>query len=244
MTTASVSDDFYRVLFSRRDVRGQFLPDPVAPDALARILLAAHHAPSVGLSQPWNFILVRDPAVKDKVYNAFSQAREQEAALFSGERRALYNKLRLEGIREAPINLCVTCDRSRGGPVVLGRSRQPNTDLYSTVCAVQNLWLAARAEGLGVGWVSIVDAAELAALLGLPDHVVPVAYLCLGQVAWFHQQPELEVNGWGQRLPVEELIFNDGWGQKDAAEPALEALTALEDWPFSVSNQSATSQPE
>lgn len=229
------TDDFYRILFSRRDVRGQFLPDPVAPDALARVLLAAHHAPSVGLSQPWNFILVRDPLVKARVHGAFSRAREREAALFSGERRALYDSLRLEGIREAPLNLCVTCDRTRGGPVVLGRTRQADTDLYSTVCAVQNLWLAARAEGLGVGWVSIVDGTELAAILGLPDNVVPVAYLCLGHVAWFHSQPELEVKGWGRRRPLEELVFSDGWGKSDATDPVLDALAALEGWPASTS---------
>ena len=231
MSASQPLRDFYQVLFGRRDVRGQFLPDPVDPQALARILLAAHHAPSVGLSQPWNFILVRDPGVKARVHDAFNLAREQEAAQFDGERQAAYRELKLAGILDAPINLCVTCDRERGGPVVLGRTRQPDTDLYSTVCAVQNLWLAARAEGLGVGWVSIIDPALLAAILELPDGVVPVAYLCLGHVAWFHDRPELEVKGWERRLPLEELVFSDSWGRRDKAEPLLDALAALQGWP-------------
>ncbi len=235
--------DFYRVLFSRRDVRGQFLPDPVDPAALARILLAAHHAPSVGLSQPWNFILVRDRAVRTRVHQAFCEARAGEEALFEGKHRAAYRDLKLEGILDAPLNICVTCDRGRDGPVVLGRTRQPDTDLYSSACAVQNLWLAARAEGLGVGWVSIVEPARLVDILGLPEQVVPLAYLCIGHVAWFHERPELEVKGWRRRLPVADLVFGDTWGQSDGDDDLRAALAALADWPASAVAESSSWPP-
>ena len=158
---ASERDAVYRAIHERRDVRGQFRPDPIAPEVLRRILEAAHAAPSVGLSQPWDFLLVRSAEVKSRVRAAFERADAEAQARFEGERRRLYSELKLQGIAEAPLNLLVTCDRERGGPVVLGRTHQLDTDLYSTVCAVQNLWLAARAEGIGVGWVSIFHDADL-----------------------------------------------------------------------------------
>ncbi|MBK3735568.1 5,6-dimethylbenzimidazole synthase [Azospirillum brasilense] len=206
-------DALYKAIFSRRDVRGQFAPDPVPEEVLTRVLTAAHHAPSVGFMQPWNFIIVQDPAVKARVHADFSQANEEAAALFTGERKALYCRLKLEGIREAPVNLCITCDRERSGPVVLGRTHIPTMDLYSCVCAVQNLWLAARAEGLGVGWVSILHEDKLREALGIPERIVPVAYLCLGYVSHFHETPELEKAGWRSRLPLEDLVFRDRWGE-------------------------------
>ena len=207
-------DALYKAIFTRRDVRGQFAPDPVPEEVLTRILTAAHHAPSVGFMQPWNFIVVRDPAVKARVHADFAQANEEAKAQFEGERKALYSRLKLEGIREAPINLCITCDRERSGPVVLGRTHIPTMDLYSRVCAVQNLWLAARAEGLGVGWVSILHEDKLREALGIPERIVPIAYLCLGYVSHFHQSPELEKAGWRNRLPLEELVFQDRWGER------------------------------
>jgi 5,6-dimethylbenzimidazole synthase len=203
----------YRAIFERRDCR-RFLPDPL-PDALvARLLAAAHHAPSVGFMQPWNFLLIRAPEVRRRVKAAFDRANAAAAAQFPGERGAFYRRLKLEGILEAPLNLCVTCDRSRHGPVVLGRTAQPEMDLYSTVCAVENLWLAARAEGVGVGWVSIIDPAELRSILALPEPVVPVAYLCLGRVAEFAPAPELERVGWLDRLDWHSLVFEDVWGRR------------------------------
>lgn len=201
----------YRNIFSRRDVRGQFLPDPVPDEVLARILQAAHHAPSVGYMQPWNFLLIRAAEAKAKVHGLFETANQEAATMFSGEQRQLYSRLKLQGILEAPINLCITCDRTRGGPVVLGRTHIQSMDVYSSVCAVQNLWLAARAEGLGVGWVSIFDESRLQSTLGIPEHVVPVAYLCIGYVSHFLAQPELETLGWRQRLPLEELVYFDQW---------------------------------
>ena len=202
----------YRAIFQRRDVRGQFLPDPIGDDVLARLLQAAHAAPSVGLMQPWTFILIRSPEVRAEIRAAFAQANDEARAMFPAERQALYSELKLEGITESPLNLCITCDRARGGAVVLGRTHDRDTDLYSTVCAVQNLWLAARAEGIGVGWVSIFRDTDLRRILRLPDHVVPVAYLCLGHVRELYDQPELQARGWAARKPLEEMIFFDAWG--------------------------------
>ncbi|TJZ87704.1 5,6-dimethylbenzimidazole synthase [Paracoccus hibiscisoli] len=201
----------YRAIRQRRDVRGQFRPDPVDPATLRRLLQAAHDAPSVGLSQPWNFILIRDPGTRQRLHDAFQTANAQAATRFP-DRKALYSSLKLQGILEAPVNLCITCDRTRGGPHVLGRTHDAATDLYSTACAVQNLWLAARAEGIGVGWVSIFDLDDLSRILALPDHVVPVAYLCIGHVTELYQQPELQARGWADRLPLDDLIFQDAWG--------------------------------
>lgn len=206
----------YKAIFSRRDVRGQFSPDPVPEDALRRILTAAHHAPSVGFMQPWNFLVITDPAVKATIHADFAKANEEAAAMFEGERRGLYSRLKLEGIREAPVNLCVTCDRERSGPVVLGRTHMPTMDLYSCVCAVQNLWLAARAEGFGVGWVSILHEEALKTTLGIPDRIVPIAYLCLGRVSHFEPVPELETKGWRRRLDLDELVFRDRWGNAES----------------------------
>ena len=201
----------YRAIFTRRDVRSQFLKDAVPHDVLAKVLTAAHHAPSVGFMQPWNFLLIEAPDVKRQVRAAFQTANAEAAAMFPDEKRALYQSLKLEGITQAPVNLCVTCDRERGGPVVLGRTHNRDTDLYSTVCAVQNLWLAARAEGLGIGWVSIINNSDLSQILELPDHVVPVAYLCLGWVAELHATPELEAKGWRNRVDLKSLVFQDRW---------------------------------
>lgn len=213
----------YRAIHERRDVRGQFLPDPIDEAVLWRILAAAHAAPSVGLMQPWNFLLIRDAALRQSIRAAFDAANAEAAPMFDAPRRPLYSQLKLQGIAEAPLNICVTCDRSRGGPVVLGRTHDRDTDLHSTVCAVQNLWLAARAEGIGVGWVSIFRAGDLGRLLRLPCHVVPVAYLCLGHVDQLYSGPELEARGWASRRPLEEMVFTDTWeggGGADRAAPA------------------------
>ncbi|CAM3352802.1 5,6-dimethylbenzimidazole synthase [Paracoccus nototheniae] len=206
----------YRAIRLRRDVRGQFRPDPIDPATLRRLLQAAHAAPSVGLSQPWNFILIRAPATRQRLHEAFQSANAEAAGRFP-DRKALYSSLKLEGILESPLNLCITCDRSRGGAQVLGRTHDAATDLYSTACAVQNLWLAARAEGIGVGWVSIFRPDDLRAILRLPDHVVPVAYLCLGHVTELYPEPELQAKGWGQRLPLDDLIFEDSWNSPPTA---------------------------
>jgi 5,6-dimethylbenzimidazole synthase len=201
----------YRAIHERRDVRSQFLPDPIAADVLARLLQAAHHAPSVGFMQPWDFIVIDNIDVKRAVKMLYDDANAAAANNYSDERAAQYRRLKLEGIVDSPINLCITCDRQRGGPHVLGRNTMLETDLFSTCLAVQNLWLAARAEGIGVGWVSIIDPARLARTLKLPAQVYPVAYLCLGYVSEFLPKPELEIAGWRSRLPLEQLLHGNTW---------------------------------
>ncbi len=204
----------YKAIRLRRDIRRQFEGTPISRDALARILSAAHHAGSVGFMQPWDFILIEDRATREQVLQSFLRERDRSAKFYEDARRDLYLSLKLEGILESAMNVCVTCDRTRGGPHVLGRSSILETDLYSTCCAVQNLWLAGRAEGVGVGWVSILDPNELARILGLPDHVVPVAYLCMGYVREFPDRPELQRAGWRQRLPLSELVHLNHWGNR------------------------------
>lgn len=207
----SEKDAVYRAIFSRRDVRNEFLSDPVPDELLTRLLEAAHAAPSVGLMQPWNFTIIRSDGRRRAVHSLFEKANAEAAAQLHGETKARYNSLKLEGILKAPVNICVTADRTRGGAFVLGRTHNRNMDLYSTVCAVQNFWLAARAEGIGVGWVSIFDHDALRDLLGIPDHVEIVAYLCVGHVDRLYDQPELAVKGWRRKIPLEKLVFHETW---------------------------------
>jgi 5,6-dimethylbenzimidazole synthase len=202
----------YRCIESRRDVRREFLPDAIPDAVVARLLAAGHAAPSVGFLQPWNFILVRQKETKEALHAAFTRANAEAAALFDGARADLYRSLKLEGLREAPLLLCVTCERERAGPVVLGRTHQSEVDVYSTVCAVQNIWLAARAENLGLGWVSILSLDDLRAILGIPEHVLPVALLCIGRVSRFAGTPDLERAGWRERLPLDTLVFAERFG--------------------------------
>ncbi len=210
--TRAEREAVYKAIFNRRDVRGEFLDRPIPDAVLMRILNAAHHAPSVGYMQPWDFLLIRDLSQREKIHQLFLKANAEAAEQFSGERQQLYRALKLEGILESPLNVLITCDRSRSGPVVLGRTHMPSMDLYSSVCAVQNFWLAARSEGVGVGWVSIIDPDALAQTLNLPKSVEPVAYLCVGYVARFHDKPELEKRGWLPRMPLERVIHYDHWG--------------------------------
>ncbi|MGH7875049.1 MAG: 5,6-dimethylbenzimidazole synthase [Candidatus Binatia bacterium] len=211
--TPSERDAVYKGIFARRDVR-RFLSSPIPAEAVERILLAAHHAPSVGFMQPWNFIVIRESRTKKLIKEAFLLARGQEAERFSHDRKKLYLSLKLEGIEEAPLNICVTCDSTRHGPAVLGRSLIPQTDIYSTCCAIQNLWLAARAEGLGVGWVSILREDRLKEILRIPSHITVVGYLCMGNPARFEPKPELETVGWLDRLPLRDVIFDETWNGK------------------------------
>jgi 5,6-dimethylbenzimidazole synthase len=210
----------YRAIYERRDIRSRFLPDPVPDQLLGRVLDAAHHGPSVGFMQPWDFIVIRDDEVRRSVHECFAEANRQAAERYTGERRALYDSLKLAAILEAPVNLCITCDRERTLGSGLGRQTDPATDLYSTVCAIQNLWLAARVESLGVGWVSILDFERLRELLGIPSRLVPVAYLCVGYVSEFPSSPELETAGWERRQRLEGLIHFDRWGERDKARAA------------------------
>ena len=215
-------DAVYRAIFTRRDIRSSFLKQPIPDAVLARLLLAAHHAPSVGFMQPWNFIVIRDRERKCAIRDLVQKARGEEVLQMEEAQQPLYRALKLEGIIEAPVNLCITCDRTRAEELPLGRWHNPEMDLYSTVCAVQNLWLAARAEGIGMGWVSILDKKQLRAELRIPVHVMPIAYLCLGYVADFARKPELETKGWRQRLPLRDLIASETW--QGPGEEQLKAL--------------------
>ncbi len=208
----------YDAIYKRRDVR-HFNSKPVPPSVLGKILNAAHHAGSVGFMQPWNFMIIDDVQVKAKVKEIFERCSEIAAKKFSEDREKLYRSLKLEGIMEAPINLCITCNRNRLGSNVLGRDTIPEMDLMSAACAVQNLWLAARAEGVGVGWVSILSQEELKTALEIPDDVVPIAYLCIGYTDNFLKKPMLQTVGWEDRLSIENLVYYNKWEGKPGEKP-------------------------
>ena len=216
----------YEVIYRRRDIR-RFRSESLPDETLAAILQAAHHAPSVGFMQPWNFVLIREQSTKQQVAALFEQEDALAAAVYDSERQKLYRSLKLSGIVEAPLNLCVTCDPTRGGPHVLGRHTIRETDVYSTAAAVENLWLAARAEGIGVGWVSILNNEDLKRILQLPAHIIPVAYLCLGYVDAFGDEPELQKVGWAQRQPLASLVYYEQWGQQ--AHPSWTPLPLPEE---------------
>jgi 5,6-dimethylbenzimidazole synthase len=199
----------YRAIRERRDVRRGFLPEPMPDELLNRLLEAAHSAPSVGLMQPWRFIVVRDLEVRQSIHKIFVDANQCALAGYEGERRENYASLKLEGILEAPQNVCIVCDSESSQGHQLGRRTMPETALYSAVCAIQNLWLAARAEGIGVGWVSILDPRLLRCALEIPDHITPVAYLCLGYVNEFAAEPDLERAGWEKRTPLKKVLSLD-----------------------------------
>ena len=205
----------YKAIFSRRDVRSHFTSDSIDENILSRILHAAHHAPSVGFSQPWNFILIKDYEIRKKIKESFETEKMYSSKLVEEPRRTKYLSFKLEGILDSPLNICVTYDPSKFGPFVIGRSSIPETGLYSVCCAVQNLWLAARSEGIGVGWVSILSNNILKKLLELPEHVVPVAYLCLGYVSEFASRPDLESSGWLSRLKLQDVVYYEKWNQKE-----------------------------
>jgi len=209
--TSSERDGVYKTIYNRRDTRGEFLSDPVSDEVLERILNAAHHAPSVGFMQPWDFIVVKDSGIRHQIKDAFEVAHKEAAEMFDKEKREKYLSFKLEGITEAPLGIVITCDRTRSGKVVIGRTANPEMDLYSSVCAVQNLWLAARAENIGVGWMSIIHHQTLKDILNIPEHIVPIAYLCMGHVNHFHEKPELEKAGWLPRMPLDQLIHHDRW---------------------------------
>lgn len=204
----------YAAIYGRRDVR-RFSGEAVPDGTLERILEAANQAPSVGLSQPWEFILIRSSRTRRRVKRLHDDEKLRQAERFTDPgRRQAYLNTNLEGILEAPINICVTCDRSESaaGEPVLGRDSVPDTDLYSVCLAVQNLWLAARAEGVGACWVSVIRNPELREILGIPDEVLPVAYLCLGYPAGgFPDRPLLETAGWSVQRPLREMVRQEQW---------------------------------
>ena len=206
-------ESLYKAIYSRRDVRSNFTSEPIDEQVLTRILEAAHHAPSVGFSQPWNFILIKNIETRKKIKESFEKEKSRSSKLVEEPRRSKYLSYKLEGILESAINICVTYDPTKTGSFVIGRTSIPATGIFSVCCAVQNMWLAARTEGIGVGWVSILSNQTLMDTLHIPDHVVPVAYLCLGHVTKFETKPDLERKGWLPRLELEDVIYYEGWAQ-------------------------------
>ena len=207
----------YRAIYERRDVRSRFVAAPLPDDVLARILDAAHHAPSVGLMQPWEFVVISDAGIRREVREQFVSANQRAAEAYAGERRDLYDCLKLEAIVDSAVNLCVTCDPTVVRGHGLGRHTMPETAMYSTVCAIQNCWLAARAEGVGVGWISILDVDAMRRILAIPPHVVIVGYLCLGYVSAFEREPELATRGWEQRVPLAQVLHFERYGGRDTS---------------------------
>ncbi|WP_081072094.1 5,6-dimethylbenzimidazole synthase [Burkholderia cepacia] len=198
----------YRAIFERRDMR-HFTPAPVDPAVLARLLRAAHHAPSVGFMQPWRFIRITDPALRTAIH-ALVEAERRATADALGERQDEFMRLKVEGVRECGELLVVALADGRERHV-FGRRTLPEMDLASAACAIQNMWLAARAEGLGMGWVSLFDVDALRALLRMPDGAKPIAVLCVGHVDAFYAKPMLEQERWAARMPIEACLFENGW---------------------------------
>ncbi|MGB1256709.1 MAG: 5,6-dimethylbenzimidazole synthase [Thiolinea sp.] len=194
------------VILHRRDVRGnRFTPDPIADETLERILSAAIHAPSVGYSQPWRFVVIRDPETRQAIRDSYEQENAKAGEIFQD--RPEYQRLKLEGITEAPVNIAVFYQPSE--QPVLGQTSMPEVGLYSVVCAVQNLWLMARAENIGVGWVSILDEATVKAILHAPADYQLVAYLCVGHVSEFLERPELEILQWDKRKELAAVVTEE-----------------------------------
>lgn len=203
----------YKVIYERRDIRS-FLPDPLDEEAVSRILDAAHQAPSVGFMQPWNFIMIQSQELKQKLRDAVERERIAASLHFEDAQKDQYLKLKVEGILEAPLTICVTSDPTRGGRHVLGRNSIPETDVFSVSCAIQNMWLASRAEGIAMGWVSIFKKSDIRYILDIPPHVDPIGLISLGYTKEFPKRPLLEAVGWRQRIPLQELIYREKWGKQ------------------------------
>lgn len=215
----------YKSIYARRDIR-RFSGEPISDAVVSRLLDAAHHAPSVGFSQPWDFVVVRDDETKAAISSIAERAIAAAREGYREPQKSDFGQLKLEGIADAPVNICVTCDPTRDAPHVLGRNTMQEMDVYSTCLAVQNLWLAARAEGVGVGWVSFLYPHELRDVLDIPPHIRPVAYLCVGYPEdGFPQEPVLQREGWRDRIEGNELIHEGGWNpdKTPAAQPRSEA---------------------
>ena len=206
-----MSSQLYDVIHRRRDVRGQFTGAPVAAGVLDRILAAAHAAPSVGLSQPWDFIVVRDRALREAFHRHVRAERDVFAATLDADAAERFARIKIEGVLESTLSIVVTYDAERGAPAVLGRHAIADAGLYSVCLAIQNLWLAATVEQLGVGWVSFYREPFLRQLLGIPAGIRPVAWLCLGPVSHLEAVPDLEQHGWRSRRPLHTAVHTDRW---------------------------------
>ena len=210
----AVRDAVHRVIRERRDIRNGFRSDPIPHDVLLRVLEAAHTAPSVGHSQPWDFVVIRSEKTREKMHELAMLQREAYAKSLPKGRARQFRELKIEAILDTPVNIVVTADPTRGGRHTLGRHTQPQMAPYSSALAVENLWLAARAEGLGVGWVSFFDERQMVSELGLPEHLEVVAYLCVGYVDEFPEEPELMQAGWSQRRPLSWVVHDEEYGNR------------------------------
>jgi len=210
--------DVYEAIKRRRDLRSYYINKPIPDEVLAKLLLAAHLAPSVGFSQPWNFIVIKDIKIRERIKALVEEQRKAFEELLPMDRRKIFERIKVEAILDTPVNLAVTCDPSRFGPHVLGRMTIPETCQYSVVLAVENLWLAATAEGIGVGWVSFFRKEKVKKILNIPKEIDLVAYLTLGYVTSFPEKPELEEKGWLKRLPLDSLVFLDVWNKRPSGE--------------------------
>jgi 5,6-dimethylbenzimidazole synthase len=207
----TIAASVYDTIFARRDVRDEFTGEPADPVVLHRILSAAHAAPSVGHSQPWDFIVVDDPAVRHEFWSHVDGERRVFSATLPRDQAAIFDRIRIEGILDASVSLVVTYDPDRGAPHVLGRHAIAEAGLYSVCLAIENLWLAATAEGWGVGWVSFYREPYIRQLLSLPGRVRPVAWLCLGPVTHHQAAPDLERHGWRHRVPLQTIVHHNRW---------------------------------
>ena len=210
----------YRAIYARRDVR-HFREGQIPDQVLARIIKAAHQGPSVG------FMLIRDLDVRNQVKELCEREQQATACYYDEPRRSHYLSLKLEGIVESSVNLCITYDPTRAEEV-LGRNSIRETDVYSTCCTVQNMCLAARAEGIGVGWVSVLKMSQLRKILGIPHHVIPLTYLCIGYPVEYLGEPLLQTAGWRDRLPLSELLHYDGWESTGAPPDWSDFQRAIE----------------
>lgn len=206
-----MSNDLYDVIHRRRDVRREFTGEPIPPATLDRVLTAAHAAPSVGLTQPWDFILIDDLDLRQRFQAHVAHERDVFAASLSDDERETFSRITIEGILQSSLGIVVTYDPERGSPAVLGRHAIADAGLYSTCLAIQNLWLAATAEDLGTGWVSFYREPFVSALLGVPAPIRPVAYLCLGPVTHLEAVPDLERHGWRERRPLADAVHRNGF---------------------------------
>lgn len=201
--------ELYDAINRRRDTRAEFTGAPIEDEVLTRLLSAAHAAPSVGMTQPWDYVIVRSPETRSAFYDHVASERDVYAATLEGERAETFSRIKIEGIRESTLGIVVGYDPTRGGSNPLGRHAIADAGLYSAVCSIQNLWLAATNEGIGVGWVSFYREEFLRDLVGMPPHVRPIAWLCVGPVAELPDVPDLERFGWRHRSPLETVLHQE-----------------------------------
>ncbi|MGC4377174.1 5,6-dimethylbenzimidazole synthase [Fictibacillus sp. Mic-4] len=222
----------YKAIFNRRDIRS-FLTRPIPDEKLRNVLEAAHHAPSVGFMQPWNFILVKKEEMKKKLAKAVEKERRALSIHYEGtDREMKFLDLKIAGILEAPVTICVTCNPFSGGDHVLGRNSIPETDLMSVSCAIQNMWLAAYAEGLAMGWVSFYKKSDVRSILDIPYHIDPVALISIGYTDHYPERPLLEIHNWEKRRQLDRLIFENKWETKETGK-----MMDSEDFPLPHQNK-------